>query len=90
MPVRIRGVNGSIRWGYQTAATLSAWSIAPIKVAKTFTLTAQAANTDPFKLSQRPLTFSAPVQGQEWRLPILTLEQKDATITATLGPPKES
>jgi hypothetical protein len=44
---------------------------------------------DPFKLSQRPLTFVAPLEKGEWRWPIVDLQIISGELTAQLGPPQE-
>lgn len=76
-----------MRWGYHQAATLRDWTIE--KSAGGYALSAQVVNADTFRVSQRPLTFVAPVQGGSWRFPITTLQMTGVSLSATLGP-KES
>jgi hypothetical protein len=48
------------------------------------------AETDTFKLSQRPLVFVVPRQGGTWRWPIDTLQVVAGTLSASLGPQEKS
>lgn len=82
--MRVKGVRGVIRWGYDTAATLNGWSVSPEKNG-TFKLSATVAESNPFKVTQRPLTFVAPLQGAELRWSITTMVITNGTVTATLG-----
>lgn len=76
-------MRGLIRWGYDTAATLNGWSIAPQKNG-TFTLSGAVADVHPFNVTQKPLTFVAPVHNTELRLAVQTLTLDKRTLTATL------
>lgn len=79
-----RGVDGSLRWGYQAAAVLRAWTLT--KVDAGWTLTATVVSTDAFRVAQRPLVFVAPHATGAWRWPIGELQIVGASLTATLGP----
>lgn len=82
--ITIRGVTGSLRWGYHVAGTLSAWRIE--RVETRWTLTATIDASDAFRLTQRPLVFEAPHAQGVWRWPIRTLQIEGVSLTATLGP----
>lgn len=89
----IRGVNGSVRWSYHTAAVLQGWSVTPNPDKKTFTLKATMATSDAFKLTQRPLVFVAPLNGGAWELDITDVKTIGTALTATLAvrtPEKET
>lgn len=80
----VKGAEGSLRWVYHLAATLRHWTIE--KSAGGYSLTATVVNADTFRVSQRPLTFVAPVQGVSWRFPLTTLQITGVSLSATLGP----
>lgn len=81
--MRLKGIRAVIEWGYDTAATLNGWSIAPQK-GGTFRLSATVVDAHPFNVTQKPLTFVAPVQNTELRLSVQTLTLERGVITATV------
>lgn len=83
----IAGVAGSVVWGYHTAGTVGAWTIARQDGVRV--LTADFAQMDTFKASQRPLVFEARHAHGVWRWPVESLQITGASLTAVLGP-KES
>lgn len=83
----LRGVAGSLVWGYRTAAELRSWRIGKAADGK-WTLTGTFARVDRFQVRQRPLLFTAPREHGLWAWPIETLQVSDAGLTATLGPPE--
>jgi hypothetical protein len=83
--VTVSGAEGSVKYGWHTAATLRAWTMAPTE-AGVLTLSGTLADVNDFAVSQRPLKFAA--KNVEW--PIDSLQIAGATLSAVLGPPKES
>lgn len=84
----LTGVVGVIRWHYYTAAQVEGYTVTRSKDGRRWSLTATVVLADQFKMSQRPLTFSAKHAKGEWRFPILNLERRDHMLTAQLGPPE--
>lgn len=83
--VRWTGVEGGVRWGYHTAATLKHWALESSGAGWSLEATVQAADT--FRVSQRPLTFVVQrPRGIVWRWPVESLQIEGATLTARLGP----
>jgi hypothetical protein len=79
------GVNGLVRWGYHTAASLPTWTLSAKDAG--FALTGSVREADTFRLSQSALTFRVPRQnGSVWVWPILELHIADGALIATLGP----
>jgi len=70
-----------IRWGYQSAVTLGAWTIA------SGVLTARVLELHPWRVSQPGLSFVVlrPF-GAAWVWPVLAITIADDMVTATLGP----
>ncbi len=87
----IKGVVGTIRWGYYTAAAINGYTAVRTRGPRgdTWSLRATVVLADAFKMAQRPLTFVAPFDKGEWRFPILDYTQNLYTLTATLGTPQE-
>jgi hypothetical protein len=89
----MRGPNGSINWGYRSAATVTGWKVTKVKDEKTgkvaWTLRATLGpKVDRFQLRQRPLLFTAPRKGGFWCWPLKELTVGETTVTANLGPPE--
>lgn len=80
----VSGVVGSLKWGYQTAASLVAWTVTT--TGDGGALVATVDTYDTFRLAQRPLVFVAPHQDGSWRWPIVALQITGASLNATLGP----
>lgn len=85
--VTVTGVRGFLRRGYQSAAELSAWTVA--RTPDGWSLTATIQSSHAFWISQRPLVFEAPHANGAWRWPITELLVAGVSLTAKLGP-KES
>jgi hypothetical protein len=80
--IRLKGAAGVIRWGYQTAATLGAWTIE--NGITGCDLTAPVEFVDDFRLSQAPLTFEAHVGSGIWKWPIESLIIGAGVVNARL------
>ena len=80
----VTGVVGSLKWGYQIAASLTAWTIT--KNPDGWSLTATVVSSNTFWLAQQPLVFVAPHQDGSWRWPTVALQITGALLSATLGP----
>lgn len=85
MAVTVRGVDASLRWGYQSAAILRAWTVTKDDHG-VWSLAASVVSTDAYRVAQRPLVFVAPHATGAWRWPIETLQIAGASLSATLGP----
>lgn len=83
MSVALKGVDGSIRWGYHTAASVHNWSLERDDHGRL--LTATVTNADTFRLSQQPLVFEMPHAHGVWRWTILELQISGAALHARLG-----
>lgn len=82
--IAITGVDGCIRWGYHTAATVHGWSVAHDEHGRV--LTATVTNADTFRLSQRPLVFEMSHAKGVTRWRIIELQMSGASLSARLGP----
>ena len=80
--IRLKGQAGVIRWGYQTAATVGAWTIE--NGVTGCDLTATVESVDHFRLSQVPLTFEANVGTGRWRWPVESVTVTEQTLIASL------
>jgi hypothetical protein len=86
----LTGRRGAIQWGYYTAAAVLDYTVlAPDAHRPTWTLraTVPPGHADPYKLTQTPLEFIAPVKdapGLRW--PVLTITLEHGQLRATLGP----
>jgi len=85
MPLTIRGVNATVRWGYYPAAVLRAWTVTRPADGPTV-LAATVVSHDAFRLSQQPLALVATHATGAWRWPIHELQMVDGALTARLGP----
>lgn len=88
----IRGREGSILWGYRSAARLVSWSIRRETNPKRgpWELTATFAQADPIGLRQKGLAFTAPrLGGGHWYWPVLEIQVGATSILARLGPPEQ-
>jgi len=89
----LRGVSGSLNWGYRSAATLTGWSVRRVREddRAPWRWELEAGYTGPvdsFSLRQRPLLFTAPRRGGFWCWPVQTLHVGETRLIATLGPPE--
>jgi hypothetical protein len=79
----LKGVDGSIRWGYHTAATIRGWALERDEQGRL--LTATVTHADTFRLSQRPLVFEMPHANGVTRWRIIELQISGASLSARLG-----
>jgi hypothetical protein len=93
--VTLRGVTGSILWGYRVAAELRSWTIyhhrPDVHHDARWTLRATFARVNRFDLRQRPLVFTAPRPGLPmtcWPLHTASVQVGETQLQATLGPPE--
>lgn len=83
MALTMTGHDGTIVWGYHTAASCVSWSLSA--TGTTGTLIATVSKADSFKLTQQDLKFRVRRQtGTSWEWPIESLQIADRTITATV------
>ena len=81
MALALTGHDGTIVWGYHTAAPCVSWSLSA--TGTTGTLIATVSTADSFKLSQQDLKFRVRRQtGPSWEWPIESRQIADRTITA--------
>jgi hypothetical protein len=88
--ITLRGRRGEINSGFRLAASLSSWVITRDAESKRWALSAAVERVDTFRLTQRPLQFTAPRTAKPaglWCFEVQTLDVKGATLSATLGPP---
>lgn len=88
MPVTVRGVNASLRWGYAQAAALRDYTVVREDEHKQWSVSATVVSSDAFRIAQRPLAFIAPHAKGVWRWPIQELQISGDSLTASLGPPE--
>lgn len=81
--VTIRGVDGTLYWGYHLVGTVRAWTA--VGSGPSLSLTATIVKIDPFRASQRPIEFVAKHQSGSWRWPLETLQIDGQSLHATLG-----
>lgn len=86
--VALRGATASIVWGYQEAAAVGRWTIVRADRGRPWTLSADLARSDPYRLRQRPLLFTAPRTGGFFCWPLLDfrVDRDRRVLTATVGP----
>ena len=83
----IRGVVGSVRWGYHRAADVRSWVVSRHPTTKVWTLRAVVVRADPFLGARSELHFVAPLKGgRAWQWPIRELRMGGGTLAAQLGP----
>jgi len=86
----VRGVRGSLLWGYQDAAALGTWAIRKAPNQRDWILSATVARFDAFRVRQKNLMFTAPRPGGFWSWPIVGQVQIDgAALMARLGKPEQ-
>lgn len=85
----LTGVVGYIRWAYYTAAQIEGYTVTRNKAGTVWSLVATVVLSDPFKMAQTPLTFTAKHAKGEWRFPIVKHQLVDHRLTAELGPPEK-
>lgn len=87
--VKMHGPVAEVRWGYRVAATLTEWAMT--MDASGTALSATVTSADTFRMSQPSLTFRVIRQrGEPWDWPVESLQFAAGTLTARLGPQKES
>lgn len=87
----ITGVIGVIRWHDYVAAAIHGYTVQPLdRQGRAWSLRATVVVSNPFNLTQRPLTFVAKHKGGEWRWPIeqheMQTQHGTPVLTARLGP----
>jgi hypothetical protein len=87
----LRGVVGTIKWGFYTAAAINGYTVTKEQNGQ-WVLTATVVLSDAFKmnLADHPLTFVAKHAKGEWSWPIESYrfhEGLTGPMTAKLGPP---
>lgn len=85
MNLSIKGVTGTLQWGYHRAASVTHYAVAR-GVDGRFTLTATVDQADAYRVSQRPLVFVATTALGAWKWPVLELQIQGASLSAVLGP----
>jgi hypothetical protein len=86
--VALRGQEGTIAWGYHTAAVFRSWVVRRTPQGG-WTLSAQLQRADAFQLRQRDLKFTAPRVGGFFCWPVIAVVAVNAsTFAAHLGPPE--
>lgn len=91
--VTLRGPRGALTWAGVDAAVLGAWTLARPATAVTWTLRAQVARADTYRLKQIPLYFVAPRLRQprgQWCFPVVpgSLTVAGGALAATLQHPE--
>lgn len=84
--ITIRGVEGTIVYGWHIAATVRDWTAVRAGNAPG-TVTATVVTHNAQWVSQRPLVF-VPHKDKPWRWQIESLQFVDDRITASLSPPE--
>jgi len=87
--ITIRGVTGTLYWGYFLAGTVGSWTVVRGGPTDPGTLTATVITVDTFRASQHPITFVVQHKHGVWRWALDTLQIADGMLTARLSPPKE-
>lgn len=90
--MQIRGVIGQLRWGYYTAAAIHGYTVEFDKKTQTGSLVGTVVESNPFRLSQRPLEFVAPPlfgRGSDHWI-VESHEILNGTVLATLTRTKEA
>lgn len=82
----IAGTQGSLRWGYLEAASLSAWTLTRLEQGVGFRFSATATRVNTVRCTQSPLMLVVPHPKGQWRWPVQTLRIEGASLTGTLGP----
>jgi hypothetical protein len=85
--VTMRGGQGSITWGYRTAADIVSWRVS--RKAGKWKLVARPKRIDSYQVTQTPLLFVAPRMGGFWTWPIEKLTVGAESLVAELGPPEQ-
>lgn len=80
----IRGLEGSVKWGYHVAAALGPWTLTAEGAGGT--VTAKVVTHDACAVSQQPLTFVVPrPKGHKWTWPIQALQISGDQITLSVS-----
>lgn len=77
---------GRLRWGYHLAGTVRGGTVTCTDGA--WSLVGTVAETDAYRLAQRPLSFVVMVKSGAWTWPIEALQIANGTLTARLGSPE--
>jgi hypothetical protein len=87
MGVTVTGQTARVAWGDLTAAHVRAWTVTKAHDGS-WSLAATVDDQDAFRVTQRPLVFSARFGRVTRRWPVESLQMLDGTLTASLGPPE--
>lgn len=80
----VRGTDGRIKVGYQTAATIRAFALAPVGPDE-WEITGTVASTDAFWLAQPGRVLELTIGKQRWRWPAPALMVDGATVKGTVS-----
>ena len=83
MKLSLTGHDGTLRWGYRTAATLGPWRYDGHW--DSGTLTAQVVRCDEYALAQAPLVAVAHMGRAIWKWSVTSLQINDATLTVSVA-----
>jgi hypothetical protein len=83
-PVTITGAAGTLRWGYQTAATIREWTVTRQRRSSTLRGTLDGYNSA--YVYQRGVHFNTLTQAGAWEWPVRRIEIVGSRVTAELGP----
>ncbi|HEV8445445.1 MAG TPA: hypothetical protein VGQ44_01450 [Gemmatimonadaceae bacterium] len=87
--IRLRGVGGSLVWGWHTVATFKHWTIRK-GGREIWLLTAAIERVEPYQIRMTPLLFSAPREtGPPWCWGVNSIDVGDRQLMARLGPPEQ-
>jgi hypothetical protein len=84
--VTVRGLSGTVYWGYAVAATVTGWTAVRSGITDAGTITGTVATVDTFRISKQPLVFVVTHQKGSWRWSIQQLQIVDGHLTATICP----
>ena len=93
--IKLRGVRGSIVWGYHTAAALGVWRVSRHrygpheKLDTGWHLSARVDRADAFQCARRPLFFTAPHDKGVWCWPVERLTITGHMLSARLRAPEQ-
>jgi hypothetical protein len=83
MKLAVSGQGGSIKVGYQTAATLGPYSLTPVEPG-IWQVKASVKTADAFWLSQSPRVIELVLDKQRWRWSAEGLMVVDGTVSGTV------
>jgi hypothetical protein len=93
--LKLRGVRGSIVWGYHTAAALGIWRVSRTRYGQDkkldtgWRLSADVVRADAFQCARRPLYFTAPHEKGQWCWPVEAITITGRRLSARLRAPEQ-